>query len=266
MKKQWLHILKRVLTVLLIAVGSYGFVVLSVAAMEKSGEKICEGVSVQIDHENGSSFLEQSDVLEIITAAQGDSVKGKSWDLLRIGKLESAVSRNPWVDHAEVYFRQDGQLRVEIVQKTPLFRVINTGGVSYYICADRSKMPLSPKFTAHVPVVSGWVDTEEPVRDSLVFAGLFDLESALVRDSFLWSLIDQVYVNSDGTYELLPLTGGHIVQLGNVLGLEEKLQRLKTFYREGMLHAGWDKYELIDLRFRGQVVCRKKQLDINNAL
>jgi cell division protein FtsQ len=35
------------------------------------------------------------------------------------------------------------------------------------------------------------------------------------------------------------------------------LNRLKIFYKEGMPYEGWRKYETINLKYSGQVVCKR---------
>jgi cell division protein FtsQ len=40
--------------------------------------------------------------------------------------------------------------------------------------------------------------------------------------------------------------------------LEEKLEQLKTFYKEAMPYEGWKKYRTISVKFKGQIVCKKK--------
>ena len=46
-------------------------------------------------------------------------------------------------------------------------------------------------------------------------------------------------------------------ELGSVEGFQEKLDRLRIFYREGLEQVGWNKYSTISLAYDGQVVCTK---------
>ena len=40
--------------------------------------------------------------------------------------------------------------------------------------------------------------------------------------------------------------------------MKEKLEKLKVFYKEGLTKVGWDKYSVINLKYKGQVVCERK--------
>ena len=55
----------------------------------------------------------------------------------------------------------------------------------------------------------------------------------------------------------LPLIGDQKIVLGSARKIEDKLHRLKIFYQQGMPYAGWNLYETINLKYNGQVVCRK---------
>lgn len=56
--------------------------------------------------------------------------------------------------------------------------------------------------------------------------------------------------------ELIPRAGNHTIVLGAIEGYEGKLRKLLYFYNNALDKEGWDRWDYIDLRFRGQVVCR----------
>ncbi|MEO0044740.1 MAG: hypothetical protein RL329_4189, partial [Bacteroidota bacterium] len=45
---------------------------------------------------------------------------------------------------------------------------------------------------------------------------------------------------------------------GNLDDLEDKLKRVKIFYQEGIPYEGWKKYGIINVKYKGQVVCKKR--------
>ena len=42
--------------------------------------------------------------------------------------------------------------------------------------------------------------------------------------------------------------------------MPKKLQRLRKFYKYGLSHAGWDRYERINLEFDNQIICKKRKI------
>jgi hypothetical protein len=52
--------------------------------------------------------------------------------------------------------------------------------------------------------------------------------------------------------------GDHVIQLGNRNDWDAMLAKLETMYRLMDKENGWTKYAVIDLQFKDQVVCIKK--------
>jgi hypothetical protein len=57
--------------------------------------------------------------------------------------------------------------------------------------------------------------------------------------------------------ELVPRTGNHTVRFGTADDVEQKLDKLLTFYENGLRNIGWDAYRTISVEYKGQVVCTK---------
>ena len=72
--------------------------------------------------------------------------------------------------------------------------------------------------------------------------------------------IAQVNIEPNGTFQMVPTLGDHLVLLGSVDQLEDKLNRLFTFYKKVWLGAGVNAYQFIDCRFDHQVIALKKGL------
>lgn len=77
------------------------------------------------------------------------------------------------------------------------------------------------------------------------------------NDDFWKAQVAQVDVNSEGEFDMMPLVGNHMVKLGNGENVAKKFNRLMVFYKQVLSQAGFNKYRLIDVRFKGQVVASK---------
>ena len=53
--------------------------------------------------------------------------------------------------------------------------------------------------------------------------------------------------------------GDHLVYLGKLENFEDKLARLKEFYKKGLNRVGWNKYSRINLEFNNQIICTKRE-------
>ena len=47
--------------------------------------------------------------------------------------------------------------------------------------------------------------------------------------------------------------------LGKLDNFENKLARLKEFYKKGLNQVGWNKYSRINLEFSNQIICTKRE-------
>ena len=60
--------------------------------------------------------------------------------------------------------------------------------------------------------------------------------------------------------DLVPRSGNYTILFGEIGSreqVERKFDKLMRFYRDGLNNIGWDVYSSIDVRYEGQVVCRK---------
>ena len=81
-----------------------------------------------------------------------------------------------------------------------------------------------------------------------------------MQDKFWQNQIVQINVLADGTLELVPRVGDHIIYLGMPVGVERKLERMRKFYLYGLNKAGWNKYSYISVEFDNQIICKKRNV------
>jgi cell division protein FtsQ len=127
------------------------------------------------------------------------------------------------------------------------------GVENYYVDDLRKPMPTSLNYTAYVPVFSG------NVTRKLAVGSIFDFATFLNKNEFWGNQIEQVNITNDMKVELVPRVGDHIIMLGTFDRFEQKLEKLRKFYLYGLNEIGWNYYSKIDLQYRDQVVCTRKE-------
>ncbi|MEM0993115.1 MAG: cell division protein FtsQ, partial [Bacteroidota bacterium] len=160
----------------------------------------------------------------------------------------------------DVYIDNTKTINVEIEQREPVVRVIDGEGRNYYLDEAANYMPLSEHHAARVLVLTGFIQPHEPNFMKMPqhrLKDLFELTKRILADDFFRHLIEQVHVSQNGDIIFIPKLGKQQILFGRYLNIDEKLQRLKIFYKEAMPRAGWTKYQMIDIRFKDQVVCKK---------
>ncbi|MDR3267157.1 MAG: hypothetical protein LBT24_06285, partial [Tannerella sp.] len=68
--------------------------------------------------------------------------------------------------------------------------------------------------------------------------------------------IAQIYVAQNQDIELSPTVGNHQIILGKISDYRENLDKLQLFYEKGLNKVGWNKYSVINLKYKNQVVCK----------
>ena len=264
MKKFW-NIFKKVMLVLSATAFAVLFVFTLTSAVKQQNTLVCSSIQVKIDYESGLSFPTTDEITDRINSLSDGNIVGKPLSQLDLRGIESGLLKNPYVDKARVYVDHAQTIHAEITQKQPILRVINNDGVGYYLSDKADKIPLCGKFTAHVPVAIGIVETHEDIYgDSIVLSQLYDLTRYMEKDSLIGSLIDHIYVLPSGELELYTKLGYHTIAFGRADDtMKEKFEKLKVFYREGLTKVGWDKYSIINLKYKGQIVCERKAKEEN---
>lgn len=247
--------------------GSLGFV----AKSERN--IIANSLNITIHNNDENFFLSENDVKNYFKE-RNDSILESRYENINIPELEKALNAHPAVENAEVSADLNGEVKVEITQRTPVLRIINKSGESYYIDSQSKLMPLNENYTARVLVANGEIMepysrryeySVDQIRKSKVFSelslldDLLDVGNFINADTTLNSLIQQIYVNKEKEIELYPAIGNHRIVLGDAKNIAEKFNKLKLFYKEGLNKTdSWTKYSTINLKYKNLVVCTKK--------
>lgn len=231
------------------------------SAIGKKKNSFADGVEVEvIALESGDKLISERDVRQALLRTFGNTLEGTELALLEIERMERVLEEDPFVLDAEIYVDQKNVLHVTIIQREPLVRVLDNNGGNYYLDNNGVKMPASKNFAARVLVATGNVAPYTPEfqkKRKSTLKDLFYLTQTLLKDDFLASFIQQVHVNNANEFILVPLIGDQKIILGSTRKLDDKLNRLKIFYQQGMPYEGWRKYGTINLKYSGQVVCKR---------
>lgn len=229
----------------------------------------CSGLEVKVVDHTGHLFIEPADILELLNT-RGAKIKGMPVGEVDLGLLERLVYTNPYVDRAEVYTGMDGSVHIDIWQRNPVMRVINAANEHFYVDENGIFFPRSDKYSVNVIVASGVIVDRisgETVNNAAPFPSdtlelplmvqLNELAWYLKNHSFWNAQFEQIYVNDKYEIELIPRVGDHAIIIGNTTNLDKKMNKLMVFYREGLARKGWEKYDVLNLKYDNQVVCTK---------
>lgn len=245
-----------------------GLVVLMSFISIKKQDVKCTKVEILIP--GADNFIEREEVDEILKQEHGQLI-GRNLKLININQIEKALKANPYIAFAKIYADMDGVIRIEVKQRQPVLRILNTGGQDFYIDQDGLKMPMSPNFTANVLVATGNITELFGGKIDTLFtplaADLYKMALFFKKDTLWDAQIEQMYVNEKNDVELIPRVGNQRIILGNADSLETKMNNLLAFYKQAMPKVGWNAYKTINLKYTNQIVCERYDLlTANNTI
>ncbi len=260
-KQKWKRVALKVVK-LLMWICMLSFVVFVLLLSNKDlDDKKCKKVDVYI-YPIDLHFYNRQAVLEVLRKALGSNQKliGMEMGEVNVSKLERELKKDPLLEDAEVFAEMDASLNVKIVQRRPIIRLVRYDGTQYYVDQYGVKMPLSEQYSPRLLLANGNIFERFEKGDSVYsFVGnqVFKIASYVDNHPFYKALIEQIFVRADNDIVLIPKIGSKYVIFGDAQNMDKKFRKLLVFYREGLNRIGWNKYNSIDVRFDGQVICKK---------
>ena len=227
-----------------------GYLVVAVWKFASQAEdRICEGVNVEILDSIADGFITESFIRSLLTR-NNISPEGMKMSEINLEQIEELMLGESHIESASCFYNAAGALCIKVVPQRPVLHVISQNGDDYYLSSTGLTMPTA-SFNVNLCVATG--------RISKQFASERLLEMALfIHDNLFWrEQIEQIHVLSPERIVLYPRVGQHVIELGSIDGFQEKLDRLRIFYRKGLERVGWNKYSTISLAYDGQIVCTK---------
>jgi cell division protein FtsQ len=246
----------------------------SLAFVSKKETVVRSGkVNITINATGENEFIDEDDV-KVFFAERSDALNNTELKNININALEKALNTHPAVENADLSVAVNGDIKIEVKQRTPLVRVFNMSGESYYIDTQSKLMPLSDKYTARVLVVNGnifepysrrYQFSVKEIADNKTFKevsmldDIYQMAEYISHDTLLSGLIHQLSINADKEFEMYPAIGDHKIIFGEAVDIADKFEKLKVFYKEGLNKTdNWNKYAIVNLKYKNQVVCTKK--------
>ena len=227
-------------------------------AKDKSRGEKCTGIEVQVINADSTSFVTPQGVLNDLKG-QGIKLVGKRMGDINASEIEEALRLSPYLENADIVKCQDGKILIRVSQLVPVFRVFD-GGSSYYVNRAGKHMSATNYYHSDVPVVQGHFTRKFPPTH------LLPLIDYVENDSLLHSLVTMYIVRDTNNIILVPSISGHVVNIGNVSGLDNKFAKLKLFYREVMPQRGWNTFDTISVKWNHQVVATRRTKAVQQVI
>ena len=227
-------------------------------AREKSRGELCTGVDVEVVNADSTSFVTPQGVLTDLKG-QGIKLVGKHMGDINASDIEEALKVSPYLENADIVKCQNGKVLIRVSQLVPVLRVFD-GEDSYYMNRAGKRMAATTYYHCDVPVVQGHFTRKYPATR------LLPLIDYVENDSLLRSLVTMYQVRDTNNIIIVPEFSGHVVNIGNADGFENKFAKLKQFYTQVLPKRGWNTYDTISVKWNHQSVATRRVKAVEQIL
>lgn len=207
-------------------------------------------VHIQVVDSAHVGFVTENDVhraLHNITA----NPRGLSRAAVNTLDMEQTLRNLDKVEDAQVLELNNGTLLVRVTPMRPVARVFD-GKDNYYINASGKRIAADAVHHVDVPLVSGHF------ADPAAVTALLPMFDYIHSHPEYDALVTAVTVNNAGDIVIIPAVAGHVVIFGDTSAVADKLGRLKQFYHKVMPVKGWQYYDTLSVKWRGQIVATQR--------
>mgnify|MGYP001167150519 CR=1 FL=1 len=244
-KRSWVY------AALTLVVVAYLSVMWNVTA-GKSSERLCSGVLITVHDTAKYRFVTPEELareLGDLTAVATSTPLSR----INIDSLERALRAFDKIENVNVTVLSNGKIHIDVHPMRPVARVFSPGGISYYVSREGKRIKADARYHLDVPVVVGDFDGGRMPVTSII-----PLIDGLAADSLLSDLVSMIKVDSPDDIILVPVVRGHVINIGDTLDYPDKFRRIRTMYTSVLKVRGWEMYDTLSVKYRGQIVATRR--------
>ncbi len=252
------------ITLIAAAMGLLALVCLVIHGMNdrRIRQLTCAGVKVEFTDD--FNFVSAKDVEGYLNKEYGAYI-GQRLDSVDLMKVERILDGKSAILKAEAYTTPDGLLNVRIRQREPVvrFQKDNNG---YYADEKGFLFPLQRNYTSMVPIIDGSVPLDiergykgEPKTEAEKewLSNVIALVNFMQKSGIWAENICQITVGTNGDLVMIPREGKERFIFGQPADFERKFDRISRYYTTIQPHKGAGFYSTVNVKYNGQIVCRK---------
>jgi len=229
--------------------------------------KPCTEIVISIVDSSDYHFVTKRQLLNL-AYGMNSKIIGQPMNKVSAYDIENRINILRDLRVAEVFTTVDGAIHLYVDQRDPIMRIIPDEGGDFFLDEDGFLFRKRNLYNPRLHIISGNINITPAMLDSVsvldtIIKGTILKEAyhfvQYINDDKFWSaLIDQIYVDNRDEVNLIPRLGNHIIHLGTFENYEAKLRNLEAFYDKVLPEAGWNKYSIINLEYKDQVVCKRR--------
>ena len=201
-----------------------------------------ESLNITFNNER-SNFLNDNIILNKFNL--NDLIKKKSKrNEISLDSIESLISKNDYVNDANLYFTFDSKLNIEINENIPLLEV--QSNQKYYLDESGKSFPTLKNNPFKLPVVRGEINKDN-------FLDIIKFYQTISKSDFLKNEIIEIFYYPND-YKIKLKSYDFIVEWGQNKSFNRKLKKLIIFCNYLNNDKKQSEYKNVNLKYKNQVV------------
>ena len=225
----------------------------------------CTGLEVAILDSMQNSFVSKADVRGYLDKEYGNYV-GEVIDSIDLTRIEDIIDGRSAVLKSQAYVTRNGVLHVDVTQRKPVVR-FQKSDEGFYADADGYIFPLQRTYASHVQIIdghiplaanSGYKGAIEDPKEKEWFRNMMNVVNYIEKSRTWRDKIVQISVDAKKDLILIPREGNEMFLFGQPTDIEDKFRKMEKYYTHIIPAKGEGHYRTVDLKYKGQIVCKVK--------
>ena len=244
---------KKVLGIVLLCLTAGGYI----GFVEKQNQaKTFTAVEVDLDAVSGVYFVEEKEILSVLSSSFPELKKGLSMQELPLNDIEDRLLGHPFIRTAEASVDQQGILKLNLTQHEPMARIARPESADGYITKEGLLISTSPTYTSRVLIIHGaYIGSLMDQGRLDVMPELIPLIQFITQDKFWSAQVTELEINGRNDIRIHQQVGNQVIEFGDAKDFESKFNRIAVLYQEILPRKGWDAYQRISVKYKNQIVC-----------
>ncbi len=243
-------IYRRILKISALAVLLGYVAVAAVWARHEAAHDTCRAIDITVEGTSGLDTIVRHGIERELKKYPRKLV-GAQLAQLNTVELQQYLERHNNFESVDCMISAGGHLKIHIVPLVPIMRVFS-GNKSYYINRAGKFIESHADYYTDVPIVRGNFSKSFPPSAVIPLVRMIS-ENPELRD-----LTGMIEARDSRNLLLIPRIQGQVINMGDTSRLDEKNRLLTLFYRKVLPYKGWNEYDTISVKYKGQVVATRR--------
>lgn len=215
-------------------------------------QRMCTGVTITVHDTAELKFVTARELANEL-ADFPSTARSRRLSTINMDSLEQMLQTIDKIETVSVNALTDGKIHIDINPMRPVARIFDDMGQSYYINRTGKRIIADARYHLDVPVVQGTFHDE-----SFPAVNILPLIDYIASDSAWTHAISMIKVDSPRDVILIPVIRGHVINIGEPRDFPDKFARIQAMYRKVLPVKGWEYYDTLSVKWRGQVVATRR--------